>query len=305
MDDLYDYAFQEISQVIPNQTPTKSASKQAGDIVLRQITRMEDIKAHRASGGAGGSSRRPAHIRAGRRGAATRTTAARQEPGMGAFRQGSAREDGRGGRQLPCEAGSRARIGNIGPAAPAIKEEEPPARETLKEAAPIAAQEVPQARRVPERVDVDERGAASPSGGAHPETLPLALDPGRRWRAGGADRHGRGGVTAAEQSARGQQAQRPTGIFHEPSTSRVFRARRESIPTEAPTLPVTASPQAASTLPAAIPVATHLLKPADVALSPRTVIYDTNLVGNGAAKAAPRMAIRTRRIDSSARSNKI
>jgi hypothetical protein len=45
VDDLYDYAFEEISKVMPNQTPTKSASKQAGDIVLRQITRLEDIKA--------------------------------------------------------------------------------------------------------------------------------------------------------------------------------------------------------------------------------------------------------------------
>ena len=44
IDDLYDYAFEEISRATPMQTPTKSASKQEGDIVLRQIQRMEDIK---------------------------------------------------------------------------------------------------------------------------------------------------------------------------------------------------------------------------------------------------------------------
>ena len=44
VDDLYHYAFEEISQLTPSQTPTKSASKQAGEIVLRQITRIEDTK---------------------------------------------------------------------------------------------------------------------------------------------------------------------------------------------------------------------------------------------------------------------
>ncbi len=44
VDDLYEYAFEEISKVTPNQTPTKSASKQAGEIILRQIARMEDIR---------------------------------------------------------------------------------------------------------------------------------------------------------------------------------------------------------------------------------------------------------------------
>src|SRR6266545_3696977 len=44
VDELYDYAYDEISRVTPKQTPTKSASKVEGEIVLRQITRMEDIK---------------------------------------------------------------------------------------------------------------------------------------------------------------------------------------------------------------------------------------------------------------------
>jgi caspase domain-containing protein len=44
VDELYDYAFEQISKLTPKQTPTKSASKQEGEIVLRQITRIEDIK---------------------------------------------------------------------------------------------------------------------------------------------------------------------------------------------------------------------------------------------------------------------
>jgi len=44
VDELYDYAYEQVSKVTPKQTPTKSASKVAGDIILRQITRMEDIK---------------------------------------------------------------------------------------------------------------------------------------------------------------------------------------------------------------------------------------------------------------------
>ena len=41
---MYDYAYDQISRVTPKQTPTKSASKQEGEIVLRQITRLEDIR---------------------------------------------------------------------------------------------------------------------------------------------------------------------------------------------------------------------------------------------------------------------
>jgi hypothetical protein len=44
VDELYDYAYDQISRVTPKQTPTKSASKQEGEIILRQITRIEDIK---------------------------------------------------------------------------------------------------------------------------------------------------------------------------------------------------------------------------------------------------------------------
>ncbi len=44
VDELYDYAYQQISSVTPKQTPTKSASKQEGEIILRQNMRIEDIK---------------------------------------------------------------------------------------------------------------------------------------------------------------------------------------------------------------------------------------------------------------------
>jgi len=44
VDELYDFAFDQISKITPKQTPTKSTSKQEGEIILRQITRIEDIK---------------------------------------------------------------------------------------------------------------------------------------------------------------------------------------------------------------------------------------------------------------------
>jgi hypothetical protein len=44
VDELYDYAYEEISKVTPKQTPTKGTSKQEGEIVLRQMTRIEDVK---------------------------------------------------------------------------------------------------------------------------------------------------------------------------------------------------------------------------------------------------------------------
>jgi caspase domain-containing protein len=44
VDELYDYAFEQIVRVTPKQKPNKSATKQEGDIILRQITRIEDIK---------------------------------------------------------------------------------------------------------------------------------------------------------------------------------------------------------------------------------------------------------------------
>src|SRR3990172_3444223 len=44
VDELYDYTYDQISRVTPKQTPTKSASKQEGEIVLRQNMRIEDIK---------------------------------------------------------------------------------------------------------------------------------------------------------------------------------------------------------------------------------------------------------------------
>jgi len=44
VDELYDYAYEQISRVTPKQTPRKDASKQEGEIVLRQNMRIEDIK---------------------------------------------------------------------------------------------------------------------------------------------------------------------------------------------------------------------------------------------------------------------
>ena len=44
VDELYDFAYEEVCKLTPKQTPTKSASKQEGEIILRQITRMSDIK---------------------------------------------------------------------------------------------------------------------------------------------------------------------------------------------------------------------------------------------------------------------
>ena len=44
VDELYDYAYEQIARLTPKQTPTKSASRQEGEIILRKITRIEDIK---------------------------------------------------------------------------------------------------------------------------------------------------------------------------------------------------------------------------------------------------------------------
>jgi hypothetical protein len=44
VDELYDYAYEQTKLVTPNQTPSKFSSKQQGEIVLRQITRIADIK---------------------------------------------------------------------------------------------------------------------------------------------------------------------------------------------------------------------------------------------------------------------
>lgn len=44
VDELYDYAYEQISRLTPKQTPRKDASKQEGEIVLRQSMRIEDIK---------------------------------------------------------------------------------------------------------------------------------------------------------------------------------------------------------------------------------------------------------------------
>jgi formylglycine-generating enzyme required for sulfatase activity len=44
VDELYDYTYEQISSVTPKQTPTKSASKQEGEIVLRQNIRIEDTR---------------------------------------------------------------------------------------------------------------------------------------------------------------------------------------------------------------------------------------------------------------------
>ena len=44
VDELYDYAFEKVKIAAPKQTPSKFSSKQQGEIVLRQSTRIENIK---------------------------------------------------------------------------------------------------------------------------------------------------------------------------------------------------------------------------------------------------------------------
>jgi hypothetical protein len=44
VDELYDYAYEEIVNITPKQTPGKWSYKQQGEIVLRQSTSMENIK---------------------------------------------------------------------------------------------------------------------------------------------------------------------------------------------------------------------------------------------------------------------
>jgi hypothetical protein len=44
VDELYDYAYNQVSMVTPKQTPTKSASKMEGEIVLRQSMPIENLK---------------------------------------------------------------------------------------------------------------------------------------------------------------------------------------------------------------------------------------------------------------------
>src|SRR6185436_16351550 len=45
VDELYDYTFEKVRLATPKQTPSKFSSKQQGEIVLRQFTRIDDIKA--------------------------------------------------------------------------------------------------------------------------------------------------------------------------------------------------------------------------------------------------------------------
>ena len=44
VDELYDYAYEQVKRITPKQTPSKFSTKQQGEIVLRQQIRMEDIK---------------------------------------------------------------------------------------------------------------------------------------------------------------------------------------------------------------------------------------------------------------------
>lgn len=44
VDELYDYAFEQVKLATPKQTPSKFSSKQQGEIILRQNIRLEDIK---------------------------------------------------------------------------------------------------------------------------------------------------------------------------------------------------------------------------------------------------------------------
>ncbi len=44
VDELYDYTYEKVKLATPKQTPSKFSSKQQGEIVLRQITRLEHIR---------------------------------------------------------------------------------------------------------------------------------------------------------------------------------------------------------------------------------------------------------------------
>lgn len=44
VDELYDYAYEQVRLVTPKQTPSKFSTKQQGEIVLRESTRLEDIR---------------------------------------------------------------------------------------------------------------------------------------------------------------------------------------------------------------------------------------------------------------------
>jgi len=44
VDDLYDYAYEQIRLATPKQTPSKFSTKQQGEVVLRERTRVENIK---------------------------------------------------------------------------------------------------------------------------------------------------------------------------------------------------------------------------------------------------------------------
>ncbi len=44
VDELYDYTYEKVKLATPKQTPSKFSSKQQGEILLRQIMRIEDIK---------------------------------------------------------------------------------------------------------------------------------------------------------------------------------------------------------------------------------------------------------------------
>jgi len=44
VDELYDYVYEKVKTATPKQSPSKFSSKQQGEIVLRQITRIQDIK---------------------------------------------------------------------------------------------------------------------------------------------------------------------------------------------------------------------------------------------------------------------
>jgi caspase domain-containing protein len=44
VDELYDYAYEKVKFATSKQTPSKFSSKQQGEIVLRQITRIEDVR---------------------------------------------------------------------------------------------------------------------------------------------------------------------------------------------------------------------------------------------------------------------
>ncbi len=283
VDDLYHYAFEEISKVIPNQTPTKSASKQAGEIVLRQITRMEDIKAISL----------PDELTQAladsrtfvREGAVQQLEKLLHGKNLGWVRSAkealeklAAEDDSYRVRQVAAGA-----LGSLADAPHEIEKERLDAQETASR----APQEIRQERLASEIVEAKDPRPAAISG-----ERPVKVDQ-RRLIMGGIGVLivlvviAAAALSLLKRGSANNKPNAPLAIFTSSPPAASSLPVASSLPTGAPSLPVTASLQAASTLPAAILAGGHLVKPAEVALAPMAPIYDTDSSGTGPQGRAP------------------